>query len=96
MELALGLPTEPDHEYAGYYTSHLALSSASEAKEKIRSRFAGIAADGVGNIRGVPGLKTTDVYLYPTGMEAIWNAHIMLNDVFGCSHQQRFVMVHVK
>ena len=99
MEMTLGLPIEPDHEYASYYSSHSGLTSVSEAKEKIKTRFAGISADGTSNIRGVARLSTSDVYLYSTGMSAIWHVHQILHDVFGGKfddHSRPFIAAHVK
>ncbi|KAE9396407.1 PLP-dependent transferase [Gymnopus androsaceus JB14] len=96
-EMTLGLPTEPDHEYASYYGSHSPITSVLEAKERIKTRFAGISADGT-NIRGVEGLSTSDVYLYSTGMSAIWHVHQMLHDVFGGNFDDRgrtFIAAHV-
>ncbi|KAE9396415.1 PLP-dependent transferase [Gymnopus androsaceus JB14] len=98
MEMTLGLPTEPDHEYASYYSSHSPITSVSEAKERIKTRFAGISADGTSNIRGVARLSTNDVYIYSTGMSAIWHVHQMLHDVFGGKfddHGRPFIAAHV-
>ena len=76
-ESKLGLPRHPDHAYYEYYQKHTPLSSAKDAKAAIRKRYAGII-EGGGNIRGVPGVSTEDVFLYPTGMTAIWNCHKLL------------------
>ncbi|KAJ3737105.1 pyridoxal phosphate-dependent transferase [Lentinula guzmanii] len=82
LELTLGLPTELDHEYSNFYNSHTALTSVSEAKAKIKKLYAGLDIDsGVNTIRGVEGVQSSDVFLYPTGMNAIWNVHQMLHDV---------------
>ncbi|KAJ3778015.1 PLP-dependent transferase [Lentinula raphanica] len=82
LEPTLGLPNVPDHEYSDFYNSHIPLTSASEAKEKIKYRYAGIDVDDITkNVRGVEGIKTSDVYLYPAGMNAIWDIHQMLHDV---------------
>ncbi|KAJ4486280.1 PLP-dependent transferase [Lentinula aciculospora] len=82
LELALGLPTEPGHEYSNYYNSHSALTSVSEAKTKVKLRYAGVGeGSSASNIRGVDDVKSSDVFLFPTGMNAIWNVHQMLQDV---------------
>jgi cystathionine gamma-synthase len=73
----LGLPRHPDHPYYDYYTKHTPLSSVKDAKAAIRTRYAGFIKGG-GNIRGVPGVSTEDVFLYPTGMAAIWNCRKLL------------------
>ena len=97
MEIALGLPIDPEHEYADYYRSHSALNSALEAKELIKARYAGLSVDGTSNIRGVEGIKTSDVYLYPAGMNAIWNVHRMLRDVREDEGSLKtFMAAHVK
>ena len=82
----LGLPRHPDHEYFEYYRKHipLALLSVKEAKDAIRMRYAGIIpGGGGGNIRGVPGVSIDDVFLYPTGMAAVWNCHNLLTATIG-------------
>ena len=76
-ESKLGLPRDPDHTYSDYYQKHAALSSIKHAKDAIRTRYAGIIKGG-GNIRGVPGVSIEDVFLYPTGMTAIWHCHQLL------------------
>lgn len=76
-EFKLGLPRHPNHPYYEYYQKHTPLSSVKDAKDAIRMRYAGII-EGGGNIRGVPGVSTEDVFLYPTGMAAIWNCHMLL------------------
>ena len=73
----LGLPCHPDHVYYEYYQKHTPLSSVKDAKTAIRTRYAGII-EGGGNIRGVLGVSSEDVFLYPTGMAAIWNCHKLL------------------
>ena len=78
----LGLPCHPDHAYSEYYRKHVPLSSFSDAKDAIRMRYAGIIPGG-GNIRGVPGVSIDDVFLYPTGMTAIWNCHKLLAATIG-------------
>lgn len=73
------------------YGRNLPISSAAFAKKALRSRVAGVLvrdhSDGgecgsedkelvVGpSVRGVIDVTSSDVYLYPTGMAAIWNAH---------------------
>lgn len=98
MELTLGLPNESNgHEYASYYSSHSALSSIFEAKERIKTRFAGIGADGITNTRGVKGVSTSDVYLYATGMSSIWHTHQMLKDVLDSPLTGKtFLAAHIK
>ena len=81
-ERHLGLPRNPDHVYSEYYQNHIPLSSVKDAKDAIRMRFSGILPGG-GNIRGVPGVSIDDVFLYPTGMGAIWNSHKLLAATIG-------------
>ena len=78
----LGLPCHPDHLYSEYYRKHNPLSSVKDAKDAIRMRYAGIIPGG-GNIRGVPGVSINDVFLYPTGMTAIWTCHKLLAATIG-------------
>ncbi|KAF0639499.1 hypothetical protein FPSE5266_07639 [Fusarium pseudograminearum] len=65
---------------------NLDLSMVERAKSAIRRRIAGAMAHEVdmnngplpamtSNTRGIPSLEETDVYLYPAGMNAIFNAH---------------------
>ena len=67
---------------------NLDLSMVERAKSAIRRRIAGAMAsevevdlqngplpDMTSNTRGVQGLQEDDVYLYPAGMNAIYNAH---------------------
>lgn len=67
---------------------NLDLSMVQRAKSAIRRRIAGAIAqeaevdlqngplpDMTSNTRGVQGLQEEDVYLYPAGMNAIYNAH---------------------
>ncbi|KAF9769638.1 Folylpolyglutamate synthetase [Fusarium sp. DS 682] len=65
---------------------NLDLSMVERAKSAIRRRIAGAMAHEVdmnngplpamtSNTRGVPNLEEGDVYLYPAGMNAIFNAH---------------------
>lgn len=68
---------------------NLELSMVERAKSAIRRRIAGALAHEVDlqngplpsmttNTRGVQGLQEDDVYLYPAGMNAIFNAHRIL------------------
>ncbi|KAK0203992.1 pyridoxal phosphate-dependent transferase [Desarmillaria ectypa] len=61
-----------------FYNVHRPLESGAEAKTVIRKLFSGIVNEGPENIRGVPYVSTDDVYLYSTGMNAIWNVHLMV------------------
>lgn len=81
-ESKLGLPCHPDHLYSDYYQRHTPLASVKDAKDAIRTRYAGII-EGGGNIRGVPGVSTEDVFLYPTGMTAVWQCHQLLAATIG-------------
>ena len=92
----LCLPRHPDHQYSEYYRKHIPLSSVKDAKDAIRMRYAGILPGG-GNIRGVPGVSIDDVFLYPTGMAAIWNCHKLLAATI-CSRigLHTFKVAHVK
>ncbi|KAH7177950.1 pyridoxal phosphate-dependent transferase [Fusarium sp. MPI-SDFR-AT-0072] len=65
---------------------NLDLSMVERAKSAIRRRIAGAMAHDVdlnngplpamtSNTRGMPNLEESDVYLYPAGMNAIFNAH---------------------
>lgn len=65
---------------------NLDLSMVERAQSAIRRRIAGAMAHEVdmnngplpamtSNTRGLPNLEETDVYLYPAGMNAIFNAH---------------------
>ena len=68
------------------YGRNLPLEAASLAKRVLRSRVAGVLMDHshdqpsneflVGpSVRGVSSVAADDVFLYPTGMSAIWSAH---------------------
>ncbi|CAM1503718.1 Fc.00g013090.m01.CDS01 [Cosmosporella sp. VM-42] len=68
------------------YGRNLDLSMVARAKSAIRRRIAGALAHEVdldngplpsmtSNTRGIQGLQEDDVYLYPCGMNAIFNAH---------------------
>ena len=74
------------------YGRNLPLAAAAFAKRALRSRVAGVLKENsyqsescteqkdllVGpSTRGVPEVILDDVYLYPTGMSTIWNAHNM-------------------
>ncbi|KAK0438333.1 pyridoxal phosphate-dependent transferase [Desarmillaria tabescens] len=61
-----------------FYNVHRPLESGAEAKTVIRRLFSGIINEGPENIRGVPYISPDDVYLYSTGMNAIWNVHLMV------------------
>ncbi|KAK0499619.1 pyridoxal phosphate-dependent transferase [Armillaria luteobubalina] len=63
-----------------YYRVHRPLESGSEAKSVLRRLYAGDLGDGSANIRGVPGVSPDDVYLYASGMNAIWYLHLMILD----------------
>ncbi|KAK0477217.1 pyridoxal phosphate-dependent transferase [Armillaria luteobubalina] len=60
-----------------YYRVHKPLDSGTKAKAVIQNLFSGIIGDGPDNIRGVPYVSPDDVYLYSSGMNAIWEAHMM-------------------
>ncbi|SJL02468.1 related to O-succinylhomoserine (thiol)-lyase [Armillaria ostoyae] len=63
-----------------YYKVHRPIESGSEAKSALRRLFAGDLGDGSANIRGVPGVSSDDVYLYASGMNAVWHLHLMILD----------------
>ncbi|KAJ6547000.1 pyridoxal phosphate-dependent transferase [Mycena capillaripes] len=77
----LSLPLEGSY-FGGYYQRHSPLSSAEDAKKAIRHRFSGMV-DGSENIRGVPGASPDDVYLFGSGMQAIWRSHKLLAGTVG-------------
>ncbi|KAK0183952.1 pyridoxal phosphate-dependent transferase [Armillaria mellea] len=60
---------------ADYYYVHKPLESGVKAKAIIQNLFSGIGPD---NIRGVPHVSPDDVYLYSSGMNAIWEAHMLI------------------
>jgi cystathionine gamma-synthase len=91
----LGLSFPPDHEYSEYYQKHIPLSSVKDAKDAVRMRYAGIIPGG-GNIRGVSGVTIDDVFLYPTGMTAIWNCHKLLAATIGSRIGITLKIAHVK
>ncbi|RUP45724.1 pyridoxal phosphate-dependent transferase [Jimgerdemannia flammicorona] len=72
-----------DHEHTLYveerYGRNLGLAFADGVKTALRRRIAGVWAEeaGAGNLseRGVGGVSEEDVYLFPCGMSAIFNAH---------------------
>ncbi|KAF5382260.1 hypothetical protein D9757_008937 [Collybiopsis confluens] len=74
----LGLPPTRGHFFSEYYFHHRPLTDPSKAKDAIRTRFAGVLDDTGRNVRGVPMTSQTDVYLYPSGMSAVWNAHQLI------------------
>ncbi|KAJ7684587.1 pyridoxal phosphate-dependent transferase [Mycena polygramma] len=77
----LGLPPAGSY-FEEYYQKHSPLESADDAKEAIRNRFSGMV-DGGQNIRGVPGASPDDVYLFASGMQAIWRSHKLLAATVG-------------
>jgi cystathionine gamma-synthase len=72
------------------YGRNMPVSLATSAKRAMRLRIAGVLRDGPTSpvdevqvelgpsMRGVKGVTKDDVYLFPTGMSAIWNAHQMV------------------
>ncbi|KAF8207703.1 pyridoxal phosphate-dependent transferase [Mycena galopus ATCC 62051] len=76
----LGLPPPAGNYFSEYYNRHSSLDSPADAKKIIRSRFSGMV-DGGGNIRGVPGASPDDVYLFASGMQAIWRTYKLLEGV---------------
>jgi hypothetical protein len=78
----LGLPPPAGSYFSEYYTKHYPLGSGVEAKKVIKSRFSGMI-DGGENIRGVPGASPDDVYLFSSGMQAIWRSHKLLSGTVG-------------
>lgn len=77
------------------YGRNLDLSSAAHAKIALRRRIAGMLVAGAGSsvddeveiangkdVRGVP-VTDDDVYLYPTGMSAIWSSHQLALQTLG-------------
>ncbi|KAJ7342803.1 pyridoxal phosphate-dependent transferase [Mycena albidolilacea] len=77
----LGLPPRGSY-FSEYYSRHSPLKSAEDAKHVIRRRFSGTLEGGV-NIRCVPGASSNDVYLFSTGMKAIWRTHQLLHATVG-------------
>jgi cystathionine gamma-synthase len=77
------------------YGRNLSQDAATFAKRALRRRIAGVLLrdgpadwDAVGSAnselqpsRRGPGVTEDDVYLYPTGMTAIWNAHQIISGV---------------
>ncbi|KAK0183951.1 pyridoxal phosphate-dependent transferase [Armillaria mellea] len=61
-----------------YYHVHKPLESGTKVKAIIQNLFSGIIGDGPDNIRGVPDVSPNDVYLYSSGMNAIWETHMMI------------------
>ena len=74
------------------YGRNLDVAAAKQAKGALRRRIAGVlvrdesAVDGevevAQSIRGVA-VTEDDVFLYPTGMSAIWSAHQLALDAIG-------------
>ncbi|PBK61079.1 PLP-dependent transferase [Armillaria solidipes] len=75
----LTMPLAPGNwRNSDFYKVHRPLESGADAKNAIRRRFSGIIDEGPENIRGVPYVSPDDVYIYSTGMSAIWHAHLMV------------------
>ncbi|KAJ7611588.1 pyridoxal phosphate-dependent transferase [Roridomyces roridus] len=78
LKVSLGIPAA-GHWYSDYYDRNPPLSCPSRAKEVIRNRFAGM--------RGSP----EDVYLFASGMQAIYRAYNLLTVTIGllycCSYK---------
>ncbi|KAJ7771624.1 pyridoxal phosphate-dependent transferase [Mycena metata] len=68
-----------------YYKRHSPLDSVEDAKRVIRTRFSGFAEE-VENMRGVPGASPDDVYLFASGMQAIWRMHKLLASTVGSEY----------
>ena len=92
------------------YGRNLSQQASTFAKRALRRRIAGVLLrdepavwDTVGSTapelkpstRG-PGVTEDDVYLYPTGMAAIWNAHQTISAVRGASKSVAFGCVPSK
>ncbi|PBK94763.1 PLP-dependent transferase [Armillaria gallica] len=76
---ALTIPISPrSWRDEDYYHVHKPLESGVKAKAIIQSLFSGVIGDGPDNIRGVPYVSPDDVYLYSSGMNAIWEAYVMI------------------
>jgi len=83
----------PDHSVylEERYGRNLPLSAAAFAKKALRYRVAGVLREGCQteqqelvinpSSRGVASVSPDDVYLYPGGMAAIWNAHNLAMDI---------------
>ncbi|KAJ7243396.1 pyridoxal phosphate-dependent transferase, partial [Mycena haematopus] len=80
--------------FSKYYRKHSPLSSAADAKNAIRRRFAGILEDGE-NIRGVLGVSPDDVYLFASGMQAIWRSHQLLAATVGARTDDPSSLIHI-
>ena len=84
---------DPDHSIylEERYGRNLPISAASFAKKALRYRVAGVLREGAQSdgqelvinpsSRGVASVSPEDVYLYPGGMAAIWNAHNLAMDI---------------
>ncbi|KAK0438357.1 PLP-dependent transferase [Desarmillaria tabescens] len=76
---ALTIPLSPRiWRDADFYHVHKPLESGVKAKAIIQKLFSGIIDDGPDNVRGVSNISPDDMYLYSTGMNAIWEAHMMM------------------
>ncbi|KAF7305132.1 PLC-like phosphodiesterase [Mycena kentingensis (nom. inval.)] len=87
------LPQPVGHCYGDYYVRNTPLTSASDAKRVLRARFAGIV--GSESIRGVLGTSADDVYLYSSGMQAIWRSHKLLAATIGCNFSAKRKVAHI-
>ncbi|KAJ7185437.1 pyridoxal phosphate-dependent transferase [Mycena filopes] len=88
----IGLPPVGSY-FSEYYKRHSPLNSAEDAKTAIRTRFSGMV-DGGENIRGVPGASPNDVYLFPSGMQAVWWAHKLLAGTVGSGDARKVAHVN--
>jgi cystathionine gamma-synthase len=81
----LGLPPPAGDYFSEYYRKHSPLESVDDAKNVLRSRFSGVV-DGGRNIRGVPSASPDDVYLFASGMQAVWRSYQLLAATVGLSN----------
>ncbi|KAJ7063550.1 pyridoxal phosphate-dependent transferase [Mycena amicta] len=88
----LSLPTSAEH-CAAYYLKHAPLPSVDAAKRVLRTRYSGMFGDA--NIRGVPGACPEDVYLYASGMQAIWRTHKLLHATLNTPGEVKRKVAHV-
>ncbi|KAF7294680.1 PLC-like phosphodiesterase [Mycena indigotica] len=89
----LSLPSSNEgHCFGDYYIRHSPLVSTEAAKQAIRTRFAGIF--GNSSTRGVDNISADDVYLYSSGMHAIWETHKLIHDVL-VSPSNKLKVAHV-
>ncbi|KAJ7221727.1 pyridoxal phosphate-dependent transferase [Mycena pura] len=84
----LSLPSPTGHCFGEYYSRHTPLDSAEDAKRVIRNRFSGMVDGGL-NIRGVPAASPEDVYLFSSGMQAIWRVYNLLAGTLGSRNDCR-------